>query len=442
MNGTARAWGTERDGRRRRWWATVASLAVVAVVTSLTQVVTAPPAQAASLSATTIQHDLAFADSRLAATAGRLATTAYPVRTGTNGVWTTVGAKDWTSGFFPGAMWQEYARTQDPVWKQRAEAWQAGVEVNKTDDSSHDVGFQIFDSFGKDAVLTGDPNAKAVVLTAAKTLSTRYNPTVGAVRSWDARTDTTKYRVIIDNMMNLELLFWASQNGGDPAWATMAATHAKTTARDFFRADGGSWHVVNYDQKTGKVLSKTTAQGYSNSSTWSRGEAWAVHGFTMSYRFTHDATFLTTAQNSADYFLSHLPADKVPYWDFSLPSTAGQPRDTSAAAIAASGLVELSSFTTDATRKARYLDGARDILAALSSPAYLAENTTNQAVLLHGTQNKPAGSYDTGLIFGDYYFIEALQRYAAATGVSTAPTTPTTTAPPTTTTATSTTRGF
>ncbi|WP_211190454.1 glycoside hydrolase family 88 protein [Actinomycetospora sp. TBRC 11914] len=433
MNGTAHAWGSQRDDRRRKWWASVAALAVVVVVSSLTQVVNAPSARAASLPATTIQHDLAFADSRLAATAGRLATTAYPVRTGTNGVWTTVGAKDWTSGFFPGAMWQEYARTKDPLWKQRAEAWQAGVEVNKTDDSSHDVGFQIFDSFGKDAVLTGGANAKAVVLTAARTLSTRYNPTVGAVRSWDARTDTTKYRVIIDNMMNLELLFWASQNGGDPAWATMAATHAKTTARDFFRPDGGSWHVVNYDQKTGKVLSKTTAQGYSNSSTWSRGEAWAVHGFTMSYRFTHDATFLTTAQNSADYFLSHLPADKVPYWDFSLPSTAGQPRDTSAAAIAASGLVELSSFTTDATRKARYLDGARDILAALSSPAYLAENTTNQAVLLHGTQNKPAGSYDTGIMFGDYYFIEALQRYAAATGVSTAPTTPTTTAPPTTT---------
>ena len=427
MNGTAHAGSTDRDARRRRRWAVIAALAVLAVVMSSIQVLTAPPARAADLTADTIRKDLAFADARLAATAGRLATNVYPVRTGTNGVWTTVGATDWTSGFFPGAMWQEYARTQDPVWKQRAEAWQAGVEVNKTDDTSHDVGFQIFDSFGKDAVLTGDANAKAVTLTAARTLATRYNPTVGAIRSWDARTDTTKYQVIMDNMMNLELLFWASQNGGDPSLATMAATHAKTTARDFFRPDGGSWHVVNYDQKTGKVLSKYTSQGYSNDSTWSRGEAWAVHGFTMSYRFTHDASFLTTAQNSADYFLAHLPADKVPYWDFSLPSTAGQPRDTSAAAIAASGLVELSSFTTDATRKARYLDGARDILAALSSTAYLADGTTNQAVLLHGTQNKPSGSYDTGIMFGDYYFIEALQRYAAANGISTGTTTPPTT---------------
>src|ERR1700761_1395785 len=166
MNGTTHAGVTDRDGRRRRRWSIVAALAVVAVVTSLAQVATAPSARAADLPAATIQHDLAFADARLAATAGRLATTAYPVRTGTNGAWTTVGATDWTSGFFPGAMWQEYARTQDPVWKQRAEAWQAGVEVNKTDDTSHDVGFQIFDTFGKDAALTGDANAKAVTLTA------------------------------------------------------------------------------------------------------------------------------------------------------------------------------------------------------------------------------------------------------------------------------------
>lgn len=423
------------DGRARRW-AAVAALAVVAMLMSIVGVLTAPPARAAELPADTIRKDLAFADARLAATAGRLTTSAYPVRTGANGVWTTAGASDWTSGFFPGALWQVYDRTKDPVAKQRAEAWQAGVESNKTDDTSHDVGFQIFNTFGKDAVLTGDANAKAVVMTAARTLATRYNPTVGAIRSWDARTDTTKYQVIMDNMMNLEMLFWASANGGDASWKTLATTHAKTTARDFFRADGGSWHVVNYDQKTGRVASKYTHQGYSNDSTWSRGQAWAVHGYTTAYRYTKDAAFLTTARTSADYFLSRLPADKVPYWDFSLPSTSGQPRDTSAAAIAASGLVELAGLETDATRKARYLDGARDMLAALSTPAYLADGTTNQAVLLHGTQNKPSGSADTGIMFGDYYFIEALQRYAAATGVSTAPTTPTTTptTPPTTTT--------
>ncbi|MEJ2871718.1 glycoside hydrolase family 88 protein [Actinomycetospora sp. OC33-EN08] len=416
-----------------RRWTVVAALAAVTVLGAGTQVLTAPPARAADLTAETVRKDLAFAEARLAATAGRTATNAYPVRTGANGAWVTAGAGDWTSGFFPGALWQAYAHTKDPVWKQRAEAWQAGVEVNKTDDGSHDVGFQIFNTFGQDAVLTGDANAKAVALTAARTLSTRYNAKVGAIRSWDARTDTTRYQVIMDNMMNLELLWWAAQNGGDPAWATIATNHAKTTARDFFRPDGGSWHVVNYNQATGAVASKYTHQGYSNDSTWSRGQAWAVHGFTMAYRFTKDAQFLTTARSSADYFLSRLPADKVPYWDFNLPSTAGQPRDSSAAAIAASGLVELSTLEPDATRKQRYLAGARDIIASLSTPAYLADGTTNQAVLLHGTQNKPSGSADTGIMFGDHYFIEALRRHAAATGIDLGTTPPTTTTPTTTT---------
>ncbi|MCD2186091.1 LGFP repeat-containing protein [Actinomycetospora soli] len=426
--------GTVGRGRLRRWTA-VAALAVVAMVMAGTQVLTAPPARAADLTADTVRRDLAFAEARLAATAARTATNAYPVRTGTNGAWVNVGAGDWTSGFYPGALWQAYAHTKDPVWQQRAEAWQAGVESNKTDDTSHDVGFQIFNTFGQDAVLTGDPNAKAVVLTAARTLASRYNAKVGAIRSWDARTDTTKYQVIMDNMMNLELLWWAARNGGDASWATMATNHAKTTARDFFRTDGGSWHVVNYNQSTGAVISKYTHQGYSNDSTWSRGEAWAVHGFTMAYRFTQDAQFLTTARRAADYFLSRLPADKVPYWDFNLPSTTGQPRDSSAAAIAASGLVELSTLEPDATRKQTYLAGARDIIASLSTAAYLADGTTNQAVLLHGTQNKPSGSYDTGIMFGDYYFIEALRRYAGATGIDLG-TTPTTTTPaPTTTTA-------
>ena len=407
--------------------------AVLALVVALLQVLV-PPAAAAELSGDTLRRDLAVARGRLEATAGRLPRTAYPVRTDPAGAWVTAPASDWTSGFFPGSLWQMYDATKDPVWRQRAEAWQAGIESRKTDNSSHDIGFQIFDSFGKDAALTGDPAARDVVLTAARSLASRYNPKVGATRSWDAVNDPTRFQVIMDNMMNLELLFWASRNGGDPAWADLATTHARTTARDFFRPDGGSWHVVNYDQVTGAVAAKYTHQGFSNDSTWSRGEAWAIHGFATSYRFVKDPVFLATSQKAADYFLSHLPPDKVPYWDFSLPSTAGQPRDSSAAAIAASGLVELSGLQPDAAARQRDLDGARDILAGLSTPAYLADGTPNQAVLLHGTQNKPDGSADTGIMFGDYFFIEALQRYAAATGIpTTAPTVPPTTAPPTTT---------
>ena len=354
------------------------------------------------------------------------------MRTGTNGAWVTVGAGDWTSGFFPGTLWQVYDRTRDPVWKQRAERWQAGIESQKNNIASHDIGFQIFNTFGKDAVLTGDAAARGVVLTAAGSLARRYNPTVGATRSWDAITDTSRFQVIMDNMMNLELLFWGSRNGGDPAWGTMAANHARTVARDFFRPDGGSWHVVNYDQRTGAVIRKYTHQGYADNSTWSRGEAWAVHGFTTALRYTGDAAFLAQARVAADYFLSRLPADRVPYWDFDLPSTAGQPRDSSAAAIAASGLVELSTLDTDPARAQRYRDGARDILASLSTPAYLAQGTTNQAVLLHGTQHKPNNNFDTGIMFGDYYFVEALQRYAAVTGIPVGPALPTTVPPPTT----------
>jgi len=369
-----------------------------------------PAAAAPELSADTVRRDLDVVAQRLVTTAEWLPPTAYPVRTGPDGAWMTTGPTDWTSGFFPGSLWQMYALTRDPVWQARAETRQAGIEPAKTDDSSHDIGFQILDTFGQDADLTGDARARDVVLTAASTLATRYNPTVGAFRSWDARDDTTRFQTIMDNMMNLELMFWASQHGGDPRWAEMAATHARTTGRDFFRPDGGSWHVVNYDQRTGAVISKYTAQGYADDSTWSRGEAWAIHGFTTSYRYTHDPQFLATARTAADYFLAHLPADQVPYWDFSLPTTTGQPRDSSAAAVAASGLVELSRLEPDPARSRRDLDGARGLLAGLSSPAYLSTDSS-QAVLLHGTQNAPDGNADTGLVFGDYYFVEALRRY-------------------------------
>jgi unsaturated chondroitin disaccharide hydrolase len=305
-----------------------------------------------------------------------------------------------------------YERTRDPVWKARAEQRQDGIESRKTDNTTHDIGFQIFTTFANGYRLTGNDAYRQVALTAAATLATRYNAIVGAIRSWDAINDATQYRVIIDNMMNLELLFWASQQpGGNANWKTIAAQHALTSARDHVRADGGSWQVVNYDQTTGAVLSKATVQGYSDNSTWSRGEAWGIHGFTMAYRYTKDARFLATARKMADYYISHLPADKVPYWDFNAPVNRRTPRDSSAAAIAAGGLLELSEYESDLTLKDSYFNTARDTLASLSSPAYLAEGTTNQAVLLHGTQNKPGNNFDTGLIFGDYYFLDTLKRY-------------------------------
>jgi unsaturated chondroitin disaccharide hydrolase len=396
----------------RRGARAVALTATLIVIT----VGLASPTAAASTTVTSastvpVAADLTFAGQQLAATASRLRVPNYPVRTTAKGAWVTVPAADWTSGFFPGALWETYSQTHDAAWLTRARTWEAGVEAQKTDNSSHDIGFQIFSSYGQDAILTGDPHAHAVVQTAAATLATRFNPTVGAFRSWGAVNDPNSFQVIVDNMMNLELMFWASHHGGNPVWADEAATHARTTARDFFRPDGGSYHVVNYDQRTGQVISRGTAQGYSNSSTWSRGEAWAIHGFSTAYRYTADPALRAIAEKAADYFLARLPADKVPYWDFNLPSTGGQPRDSSAAAIAAAGLVDLASQEPDPGRAQTYLGGARDILASLSTRAYLAQGTTNQAILLHGTQNKPARNFDTGLFFGDYFLIQALQRY-------------------------------
>src|SRR2546421_1019151 len=256
---------------------------------------------------------------------------------------------------------------------------------------------------------------RQVALTAAGSLATRYSSIVGATRSWNntSSDSPTDFKVIVDNMMNLELLFWASKHGGDPGLATKALQHALTTAREHVRPDGSTYHLVVFDSGTGAVKRKQTVQGYSNSSTWSRGQAWGLYGFTMAYRETRDSRMLATARQVADYYIAHLPADKVPYWDFQAPGIPNEPRDSSAAAIAASGLLELSQLDPDGARSRQYLDVARATLASLSSPAYLAEGTASRSILMHGTANKPAGDYDRGLIYGDYFFLEALLRYRA-----------------------------
>lgn len=364
------------------------------------------------LPATTIEHDWAFAGQRLTATAGSLAPTAYPQRTSGSG-WFTVTASDWTSGFFPGLLWLMFERTDDPAWRTRALNWQNGLEAQKTNGINHDVGFKMLTSFGQAYRLTGNDAYRQVLLTGAATLARRYDPDVGMIRSLGSTADTTGFQVIIDNLMNLELLFWAADHGGDPAYRTMATSHAVRAVTDAQRADGSVYHLVNYNPTTGALTSKGTIQGYDTESTWSRGQAWAIAGWSLAYRYTGDARFLAAARKAADYYVAHLPADHVPYWDFELPSTTGEPRDSSSAAIAASGLLELAGFESDPAVRTSRVTAARDILASLSSPAYLAEGTSTPSILLHGTRHKPAGSYDHGLIYGDYYFLEALNRYEA-----------------------------
>ncbi|MFL5781459.1 MAG: glycoside hydrolase family 88 protein [Thermoleophilaceae bacterium] len=360
-----------------------------------------------------VAHDLRFAAAQLNRTLAEVPSGSYPHMTSSSGTWVTRSAGWWISGFFPGSLWQMYRATGDPAWRSAAAARQAGIESQKTRTDTHDLGFMIFDSFGNGAKLTGDDTYRQIVLTAAGSLDKRYSAIVHATRSWNntSADSPSDFKVIVDNMMNLELLDWASKHGGSSTYASHALEHALTTAREHVRADGSTFHLVVFDSNTGAVRRKGTVQGYSDSSTWSRGQAWAVYGFTLAYRETGDSRMLDTARRVADWYVAHLPSDKVPYWDFNAPGIPNEPRDSSAAAVAASGLIELAELDPDVVRSRRYLGVAEATLASLSSPAYLAEGTSSRSILLHGTSNKPAGEYDRGLIYGDYYFLEALLRY-------------------------------
>jgi unsaturated chondroitin disaccharide hydrolase len=355
-------------------------------------------------------HALAFASQQLTVTVAEVGdATRFPRSTQSNGTWTTADSRAWTSGFFPGCLWLMGEATGEETWFDHARAWTAAMEREKTDTSSHDVGFKIFCSFGNGYRVTGDAHYAAVIRTGAQSLATRYSSVVGCTRSWNNYT----FPVIIDNMMNLEILLWGAAHGGVATWHDMAVSHGLRTRVEHVRSDGTTYHLVDFDPATGAVLARRTVQGSSHESTWARGQAWGLYGFTMAYRETQDARFLQTASLLADWFIEHLPADHVPYWDFEAPNIPMEEKDSSAAAIAASGLLELSTLTADEASRARYWGSARDILASLCSPAYLAEGTTSRGILLHGVGNHPANSeVDVSLIYGDYYFLEALARYA------------------------------
>jgi unsaturated chondroitin disaccharide hydrolase len=261
-----------------------------------------------------------------------------------------------------------------------------------------------------------------VVVTAAQSLATRFNPEVGCIRSWS--WGSWQFPVIIDNMMNLEILFWASKNGGQAEWYDMAESHAAVTMENHVRPDGSTWHVVDYNPDTGEVIEKSTWQGYQADSTWARGQAWALYGFTMAFRETDNPEFLDTARRTADYFIDNVPEDHVPYWDFQAPGIPDADRDTSAAAIAASGLLELSTLTDDEGEGTKYYNAALDILTSLCTTdaegGYLAEDAggfpVSPGILMRGCQVHPdsvagADQCDESLIWGDYYFIEALMRF-------------------------------
>lgn len=320
----------------------------------------------------------------------------------------------WCSGFYPGTLFNLYEETKDPALLKEANRSLKYLEKEKNNKGTHDLGFMMYCSFGNAERIASKPEYKDILLTSARSLSSRFNPKVGCIRSWDSKP--SDFLVIIDNMMNLELLFWATKVTGDSSFYKIAVTHANTTMKNHFRPDYSSYHVVVYDPNTGAVKDKRTAQGYSNESAWARGQAWGLYGFTMCYRETKDKRYLQEADHIAQFILHHpnLPADKIPYWDFNAPNIPNALRDASAAAIISSALIELSGYVNE--KEAReYLSVADAILQTLSSPEYKAEAGTNGGFILkHGVGNMPEKTeIDVPLTYADYYFVEAMKRYEA-----------------------------
>jgi unsaturated chondroitin disaccharide hydrolase len=360
-----------------------------------------------------IATDLTFIEGQVAKTLKSLGSpsSGYPVSGGDSGKWTTTspssGGQGWASGFFPGELWLLYKATRSTTWLNAAETWTTPLasqasSVTRVDPT--DIGFIIGTSFGNAYRLTGETSYKNVLLTAGASLASLYNSKVGAVRSWTF--GPWQFPVIIDSMMTLGPLQWGATNGGKSTWATDAATHAQTVSKNLVRANGSTFELANFDPTTGARLSQGTFAGYSNSSTWARGEAWALYGFVQAYEASDDHAFLTTAEDIANYFVSNLPKGRdIPYWDFNAPVTPTTPVDTSAAAIAADGLIMLS--TVAGKLSASYVSDAENILGALNG--YLDKTANGEAVLLDGYPGCLT-SKNTALIFSDYYFTEALLR--------------------------------
>ena len=319
----------------------------------------------------------------------------------------------WCSGFFPGALWYLNEYSPSDALVDYARNYTARIEKEKYNKGTHDLGFMLYCSFGNGYRLTGDTAYRSVMLTGAESLAGRFNPATGCIQSWGANR-RWKFPVIIDNMMNLEFLFWASKESGDPKYRDICISHADMTIKNHFRSDYSSYHVVSYDPETGQPEVKNTHQGYSDDSAWARGQAWGLYGFVVMYRETKDAKYLEQAKHIAAFMLNHpnMPADKIPYWDFNAPDIPNALRDASAGAIMASALTELSAYV-DAALAKTYLDVAATQIRTLSSPEYFAEKGTNgNFILKHSVGSLPGNSeVDVPLTYADYYYIEALLRY-------------------------------
>jgi len=326
-----------------------------------------------------------------------------------------VTMRDWTNGFFPGSLWYGYELSKDPALAADAKRFTLALDSVQHITDTHDLGFMLHCSYGNAFRLTADSTYLPVLRQGAKHLYARYNPKVGAIRSWDF--GPWQFPVIIDNMMNLEFLFWAKKQFQVDGYFEAANQHAKTTLRHHFRPNYSSYHLINYNPKSGKVVSKETHQGLTDESSWARGQAWGLYGYVMCYENTKDPIFLKHAEKIAKFIMTHprMPEDKIPAWDFDVHNALeeqGAPRDVSAAAVIASALIRLSTQTS---KGQFYADYAEDILKTLCSDQYLAKKDQNAYFILKHS----VGAFlynseiDTPINYADYYFLEALIRYKA-----------------------------
>ncbi|GAA4814041.1 glycoside hydrolase family 88 protein [Litoribaculum gwangyangense] len=322
---------------------------------------------------------------------------------------------DWTEGFFPGSCWYFYEFTDNEFWKEAAEKFQSTFESHKFYTNNHDLGFIFNSSYGNGYRLTGNKSFKKVLVTAGNSLITRFNPNVGCIQSWETDTGWQaergwKYPVIIDNMMNLELLFELSKITGDDKYKNVATAHANTTLENHFRTDNSSFHLVDYDPENGNIRSKETAQGYSNESSWARGQAWGLYGYTVCYRYTKDVRYLKQAEKIARYIIDNpnIPIDGIPYWDYDAPNKPDEYRDVSAAAVSLSALIELQNYS-----KQDFTSFIKKVLKSLTSEQYFAKfGDNNGFILKHSVGSIPHNAeIDVPLNYADYYFLEALIKY-------------------------------
>lgn len=314
----------------------------------------------------------------------------------------TASERDWVSGFLPASLWLLYEYSQEEQLKNYAEELTRRLEHLKNYPHTHDLGFMVFGPFGNAYRITQEPYYKEVIEHTATTLAKRFTPAVGCIRSWNTNRKSNRendYMVIIDNMMNLELLEWCGYHD-------IARKHADTTLKNHFRSDNSAYHIVVYNEKSGKIVEYRGGQGLGADSAWSRGQAWGLYGYTMMYRTSGDECYLQQAEKIANFLINKLDGDYIPNWDYHSPRLQ---KDSSAGAIMASALIELYTYTKNKT----YLKVAKRQLKSLSSKEYLAnENENGNFILKHGVGNLPGGSeIDVPLSYGDYYFIEAALRF-------------------------------